>query len=691
MTFDDKATAGEILSELKGQRHIKWAVIFKDGTAFASYRNPGFVGTLPGRSPAEFGESFSSAGLLLHTAIELKGERVGTLQLAADTSQLGARLWEYGQILLVVFVAASLVAVFLAARLQRAIVTPVRHLAEAARLIGEGQNYSVRVEQRSKDELGRLTMAFNQMLARIQTQDAALRESRERFEIAVAGASDGIWDWNLLTNERYLSPQWKAMIGYAEDELDVSHEAWVELIHPDDRENAVRAVTEYLAGKRAVYEVEFRMRHKDGSHRWILSRGAALRDKSGKPYRMAGSHTDITERKQAEAQIHAAREKFESLVNSINGIVWEADAVEAHVLFMNGQAERILGYPLDRWLAEPNFWAKLCHPDDRMAAARANKRGIAIDITEQKVAAQQIERMQRELVDASRLAGMAEVATGVLHNVGNVLNSVNVSATLLVEPARKSKTGSLTRAVQLLQDHGPDLAAFLTSDPRGRQLPAFLAALADQLAREQALFVKESHGLQQNVEHIKQIVAMQQSYAKVSGATELIAMADLIEDALRISASALGRHRIELVREFESVPPVSVDRHKVMQILVNLVTNAKQALDARAEGRKIVLHLSRSAEERVRVEVIDNGAGIAAENLARIFNQGFTTKKSGHGFGLHSSANAAKEMGGSLHVRSAGPGTGATFILELPFGKADGPRPRAGAVEDALRSRRTEA
>jgi two-component system NtrC family sensor kinase len=313
-------------------------------------------------------------------------------------------------------------------------------------------------------------------------------------------------------------------------------------------------------------------------------------------------------------------------------------------------------------------WLRESVAVERKADGALLMRGLAIDITDQKLAAEQITRMQRELVDASRMAGMAEVATGVLHNVGNVLNSVNLSAGLVVDQLRKSKTASLARAVQLLRAHDHDAADFLARDPKGRQLPAFLAAVADELTREQALLAREAQALQQNIDHIKQIVSMQQSFAKVAGALEQLPMREVAEDALRLATTALVRHRIAIVREFEPVPPVLMDRHKVLQILVNLLNNAKQALDARADERRIVVRITPGAAGCVRVEVADNGLGIPPENLARIFNHGFTTKKTGHGFGLHSGANAAREMGGALTVRSNGPGTGATFSLELPVG-----------------------
>ena len=308
--------------------------------------------------------------------------------------------------------------------------------------------------------------------------------------------------------------------------------------------------------------------------------------------------------------------------------------------------------------------------------------GIVFDITARKQVEQALASTQDRLVDASRQAGMAEVASSVLHNVGNVLTSVNVSAGLIGEQLRKSGTTHLAKAVQLLNAHKEDMGDFLTNDPKGRQLPAFLEAVTEQLTREQALLARETQSLQQNIEHIKQIVAMQQSYAKVSGERENLAPHELVEDALRMSSTGLASDQLEVVRQFEPVPPVLADRHGVLQILVNLISNAVQALEARPEGRRLTLRTAQSADGRVRVEVTDNGTGIASENLTRIFQHGFTTKKNGHGFGLHSGANAAKAMGGSLQVHSNGPGTGATFVLELPPSRSGTQpvAPRAGEL-----------
>jgi PAS domain S-box-containing protein len=278
------------------------------------------------------------------------------------------------------------------------------------------------------------------------------------------------------------------------------------------------------------------------------------------------------------------------------------------------------------------------------------------------------QRLHRQLMDMSREAGMAEVATSVLHNVGNVLNSVNISSSLVTSKIRASKVANLAKAVALLQEHANDLGTFVTQDPKGKQLPGYLASLAEHLATEQRDIIEEVKSLAQNVEHINEIVAMQQSYARVIGLLENLSIVELVEDALRLNAAALTRHQVQLVREYTDTPSMLVDKHKVLQILINLIRNAKYALDdGGKEDKRLTVRIAPTEQETVRISIRDNGVGIPVENLTRIFEHGFTTRKHGHGFGLHNGALAAKELGGSLSVHSEGRGCGATFTLELPL------------------------
>ncbi|HYO72209.1 MAG TPA: ATP-binding protein [Archangium sp.] len=290
------------------------------------------------------------------------------------------------------------------------------------------------------------------------------------------------------------------------------------------------------------------------------------------------------------------------------------------------------------------------------------------DITERKEAEARLSELHRSLVDVSRHAGMAEIATGVLHNVGNTLNSVNVSANLVVDRLRTSRAVGLEKAVELLRENGSRLGAFLEEDPRGRQFPAYLSALSGQLAQERETVLEELRRLTESVDHIKSVVSMQQQHARFAGVVERVEVPGLLDDAMRLHAVSFERLAIQLRREYSApVSAVLVDRHKLLQILVNLLSNARHALlESQRPDKQLTLRVEQ-AGERLRIAVADNGVGIAPENLQRLFSQGFTTKKDGHGFGLHISALSAEELGGSLQCESEGLGQGATFTLELPL------------------------
>ncbi|MHC5022999.1 MAG: sensor histidine kinase [Planctomycetota bacterium] len=292
------------------------------------------------------------------------------------------------------------------------------------------------------------------------------------------------------------------------------------------------------------------------------------------------------------------------------------------------------------------------------------------DITERKRAEEERESLNKQLVTTSRQAGMAEVATDVLHNVGNVLNSINISASLVTDIVHNSKATGLTRAVSLLNEHSDDLADFISQDEKGRQLPTYLTQLAEHLALEQSSIGDEIRSLTQNINHIKDIISMQQSYARVAGVIDSVPVREMIDEALRLNESSLKRHRVQVKLDLRAVPDIKTDKHKVLQVLVNLISNAKDAVTENAEDDRVVrLRLFQPDDDpgQVVIEVNDNGHGISPENITQIFKHGFTTKKRGHGFGLHSSALTAKELRGSLTVNSEGTGHGATFTVTLPI------------------------
>jgi PAS domain S-box-containing protein len=294
--------------------------------------------------------------------------------------------------------------------------------------------------------------------------------------------------------------------------------------------------------------------------------------------------------------------------------------------------------------------------------------GTVQDITERKEAEVRLERLNLELIRASREAGIAEFVNGVLHNVKNAINSISVSTGVISEQLKQSTSSSLTKVTGLVREHAADLGRFITEDSRGKHLPDFLEKLDAQLAAERVVLLEELHSLETKVEHIKEVVVMQQDAAKKGGGSEKVRPVDLMEDSLLINAESLARHNIQVVREHDAnLPEITVEKHRVLQILVNFIRNAKHACQASDRpDRKLVLKVAKG-EASVSFAVMDNGMGILPENLDKLFVHGFTTKKDGHGFGLHSAALAARQLGGVIRAHSDGFGKGATFTLELPI------------------------
>jgi len=274
----------------------------------------------------------------------------------------------------------------------------------------------------------------------------------------------------------------------------------------------------------------------------------------------------------------------------------------------------------------------------------------------------------RKMNEFSRKAGMAEVATGILHNVGNTLNSVNVSAGVVVERVQQTRLSSLHKVTDLLRDHSQDLGTFLTSDPKGKQVPKYLAAVAEHLEKEQQENLGELQHLVQRVDHIKAIVALQQEHARISGITEEMTLGEVIDEAFQIHSDSYRLSGIEIVREGGPGPKFHCDPHRVIQVLVNLFGNARHALVASPKlDKRLTIRVVNPGNGRIQLQVADNGVGIPEENMAKMFTQGFSTKKDGHGFGLHMSSITAKALGGSLTVESGGSEQGATFTLDLPI------------------------
>jgi len=552
-------------------------------------------------------------------------------------------------------------------------------------LPGERASLLLIAEQAVARIADRARLAELALISNVNPTAAALMES----------APVAIYHTDAAGNMVYANPEYRRMFG-----LKVGHspDAWSELVHPDDRRQMEQSWDAFCRHPVPV-RFNYRTQARDGTIRHLSEQVVAAEGVQG----WVGTITDVSDLVAARDNLRKAETLFTNTFDQAPlGIVY-ADR-SGKLLRFNPAFCRMLGFApgelaerpigditfaddvprvaaeLDRlWNGEVQtvdlekrfkcrdgslLWVRTTTVLVRESGATPEYSVQFLrDITARKETAEELERVNKQLMSASRQAGMAEVATNVLHNVGNILNSINISASLVIERVKQSKAPGVARLAALLQEKGAAVG-----DAR---VPEYLKALGEQLMNDQKVALEELASLRDNLEHIKETVAMQQSYAKLCGVTETIAVADLVEDSLRLNAGAFVRHGVTLRREFGEVPPITVDKHKVLQILVNLVRNAKYACDESGRADKLLILRIERAPAGVRIGVIDNGVGIAPENMHRLFTHGFTTRASGHGFGLHSGALAAQELGGSLHVKSDGPGRGATFTLELPYDSAD--------------------
>jgi PAS domain S-box-containing protein len=521
----------------------------------------------------------------------------------------------------------------------------------------------------------------------------------------IESASVVIYHSNLSGNLTYVNPEYRRIFGLTPEQ---STNDWVHGVHLDDRQRIEDAWEDFCRNPRSV-RFDYRTKPVNGAVRYFTEQVVPAQGVTG----FVGTISDFTDLITTRGELLQQRTLLEAVITDLpiallacdvtgnithyNRAAMELHCVDAESHPMTAQVFLADGvtpvnaddHPLMRALRGETISNLELVIQPREATARSTLSSarrligpngqtlgavaVVQDTTERKRAELELERVHKELMTASRQAGMAEVATNVLHNVGNILNSVNISASLVTDRVKQSKVPGVTLVADLLKDQGADLAAFMSTDARGKRIPEYLSALGQQLTADQQMSLQELGSLRDNLEHIKETVTMQQSYAKLCGVTETVEVVDLVEDSLRLNAGAFARHGVSLCREFEPVPPITVDKHKVLQILVNLVRNAKYACDESGKTDKLITLRIAPATEGVRISVIDNGVGIPAENMDRLFTHGFTTRQSGHGFGLHSGALAAQELGGSLHAESDGSGRGAAFVLELPYTRRDIP------------------
>ena len=536
-----------------------------------------------------------------------------------------------------------------------------------------------------------------------------LRASEERFALVARGTRDGLWDWDLTSGEIYLSPRWKVMLGYREDEIENNFHALQGLIHEDDLGIALNAWVSCMEGEADVFSVEYRLRDKQGDYRWIHSRGLSVRNHDDEPVRMAGSHTDITERKRMQEELQKSSTRQRYLMDNSPAIIYSAmPSGDFKITFVSENVTRLLGYKPAEMLADPNFWHDHIHPDDMdllfsglftlfsdmeqthdyrfrhkdghycwihdTLRVLCNDEGEPVEVlgslldiserkqmeaklhmekAEQKVLIKKLQETQNQLLQSEKMASIGQLAAGVAHEINNPVGYIGSNISSLKKYL--ADIFQLITAYENAEANITDPATLEALEQLKEQLDI------DYLKQDLRDLLAES---EEGVERVKQIVRDLKDFSHVDEAEWQ--WADLhkgLDSTLNVVNNEL-KYKAEVIKEYGELPAVECLASQLNQVFMNLLVNAAHAIEERG-----VINIRTGVEDEwVWVEVADTGRGIDAESLKRIFDPFFTTKPvgTGTGLGLSLSYGIVNKHGGRIDVDSE-PGKGTTFRLWLPI------------------------
>ena len=546
--------------------------------------------------------------------------------------------------------------------------------------------------------------------ARAARDAARERELRERLSVATHAAGLQCWQYDFVRSELTWLDNDLGVAGQSAQELG---DAQFALICPEDLQQVTLESEAARRRQAPMLSARYRRADADGTMHYIQNYQRFFYDQAGRAVRALGANIDITESFRRQAELEALSIRFGIATRAAQAGVWEWQE-RCNELWWNETMYAIYAVSPATFTPKHETVVMLIHPDDLAHAQAAwqsalhgtdqlriqfrivrpdksvvhvdahavmvtdshtaERRlvGITLDISERVAAEQRERQLQKQLLEASHLSGMAEVATGVLHNVGNVLNSLGISASTAQAHVQASPAERIERIASMLEQSG-GAAADAT---RARMVPEYLRALSAQTHRDAEVARHEIDAITGHVQYLREIVQAQQSFARVSGNDEAVEVGELVDAALTLTGQDLKG--ATLIRDLEEMPEVWTDRYKLLQIVVNFITNACDAMAENGSSERRMAVRARLLQGELEISVEDSGSGIAAELLDRIWEFGFTTKPHGHGFGLHSSAVAAQQLGGTVTAASAGAGKGARFAVKIPVG-TQVPR-RASAV-----------
>ncbi|MCX8027092.1 MAG: PAS domain-containing protein [Thermodesulfovibrionales bacterium] len=496
-----------------------------------------------------------------------------------------------------------------------------------------------------------------------------LQRSRELFELAIKGARDGIWDWDIKNNTLYLSPMWKKMLGYEDDELPNRVETFYDNLHPDEVNRVSNIINDYLKGLIPDYTVEFRMRHKNGHYVWILSKGEALRDSNGYPYRMAGSHIDITYLKQIEQTLRESEEKFRIIANNIEEIFWLRSKDNKKMLYISPAYEKIWGRPCSELYDDPNSFLKHVHKDDLEKVIQHLNNDFLNN--------EPFNLEYRIVRPDGEIRWIWARSFRVLDNKDNIIYNTGVAIDIT---ERKRMEMRLALAKEVAEQANRAKSEFLANMSHEIRTPMnAIIGMADilkstDLSDEQRHYCEViSNSANSLLSIINDILDFSKIEAgKIDIEQEPFSLKALIFEVYDMFNHQAIQKGLKLFLSIdENLPDTYLgDRGRLRQILVNLMSNAIKFTQQGEVSISANMISRYESYVSLNITVKDTGIGIPKEKMHMLFNaftqlDASTTKQfGGTGLGLAISQKLAELMGGKIRAEST-VGEGATFTLTI--------------------------
>lgn len=480
----------------------------------------------------------------------------------------------------------------------------------------------------------------------------------KRLDYAVNSTNDGLWDWNLITNEIYYSDKWKAMLGYAPDELKNEFQTWEKLAHPDDVAKIKKDISDSHAKVTAFYENIYRLRHKDGHWVWILNRSRTLYDKKNKPIRMIGFYTDISRQKELENELRASKEEFELFMNNIPHIVVIKDE-NFKVIYANSTVKKYIQHNIVGKSAMENLDKEVAHKVNELSNI-ALKEGSAEDLIMIHIGEKSI--MARVLAfkipqkNQKNYIGMLYMDITDSYKDKQLIKE---QEELMIAQSRHAAMGEM---ISMIVHQWRQPISVIAMDVNN-----ILADIELEMLDEQTLLEGAKDVIAQTEELSKTIDDFR-NFFKPDKIPEKVLLSNVVDDVLTVILKSLENNDIKLELNLKPNIELLTYARELMQVLINIVKNAKEALvEKEVENKKIKISSSLK-DEHVVIEVLDNAGGIPQDIQKSIFNPYFSTKgeKNGTGLGLYMSKTIVdKHLHGTIEMKNIE--NGACFVITLPM------------------------